>query len=183
MTRRGRLLAGLVACILAVAVLSYILLPRGESQTIRIGSKIFPESYILAEITAQMLEGQGFEVQRKLGLGGTLIAFEALQTGSIDIYPEYTGTLSQAVLRQPDMNAVELHAALAAQDLAIGVLFGFNNSYAIAVAESTAASRNITLVSDLAEHPDLNIGFSLEFLNRGDGWPALRTVTGCRAAD
>lgn len=176
MTGRGGLLAGLAMCILSAAALLYVLLPGGESQTIRIGSKIFPESYILAEITAQMLEGQGIEVQRKLGLGGTLIAFEALKTGSIDIYPEYTGTLSQAVLRQPDMSAAELHAALAERALAIGVLFGFNNSYAVAISEDIAASRNITLISDLAEHPDLNLGFSLEFLNRGDGWPALQAA-------
>jgi osmoprotectant transport system permease protein len=176
MTRRGGLLAGLVACTLTAAALLYILPPGGAPQAIRIGSKIFPESYILAEITAQMLEAKGIAVQRKLGLGGTLIAFEALQTGSIDIYPEYTGTLSQAVLRDPGMTAVQLHAALAERDLAIGVLFGFSNSYAIAISEEIAAKRNITLVSELAEHPDLNIGFSLEFLNRGDGWPALQAV-------
>jgi len=176
MTRRSAIMAGLAVCILSAAALLYILQSAGASQAVRIGSKIFPESYILAEITAQILESRGIAVERKLGLGGTLIAFEALQTGSIDIYPEYTGTLSQAVLRQPKITAVQLHAALADRDLAIGALFGFNNSYAIAISEDIAASRNITLVSELAEHPDLNIGFSLEFLNRGDGWPALQAA-------
>lgn len=176
MIRRSAGMAVLAVCILSAAALLYILQSPGASQAVRIGSKIFPESYILAEITAQILESRGIAVERKLGLGGTLIAFEALQTGSIDIYPEYTGTLSQAVLRQPKMTAVQLHAALADRDLAIGTLFGFNNSYAIAISEDIAASRNITLVSELAEHPDLNIGFSLEFLNRGDGWPALQAA-------
>lgn len=174
MSRRSNVLLATVACLLAAAALVFMLPADGSQKPIRIGSKIFPESYILAEITAQMLEGQGFEVQRKLGLGGTLIAFEALQTGAIDIYPEYTGTLSQAVLRQPNMKAVELHAALAEQALAIGVLFGFSNSYAIAISEQLASANDITRISELAAYPDLNFGFSLEFLNRGDGWPALR---------
>ena len=176
MSRRRGLVAIIAACLLAVAALVFVLPTDGEQKPVRIGSKIFPESYILAEITAQMLEGQGFEVSRKLGLGGTLIAFEALKTGAIDIYPEYTGTISQAVLRQPNMKAVQLHAALAEQKLAIGVLFGFSNSYAIAISEKLASAGNITRVSELAQYPDLNVGFSLEFLNRGDGWPALRNA-------
>tara|TARA_R110001592_G_scaffold363396_2_gene687609 strand:- start:23091 stop:24590 length:1500 start_codon:yes stop_codon:yes gene_type:complete len=178
MNRRNGLLAGLVVCTLTAAALLFTLPAGGEQRPILIGSKIFPESYILAEITAQLLESQGFEVQRKLGLGGTLIAFEALRTGAIDIYPEYTGTLSQAVLRQPDITAVELHAALEAQALAIGTSFGFSNSYAIAISEQIAARRDITSVSDLAAHPDLNVGFSLEFLHRADGWPALQAAYG-----
>tara|TARA_R110001599_G_scaffold353688_1_gene595357 strand:- start:38906 stop:40405 length:1500 start_codon:yes stop_codon:yes gene_type:complete len=178
MNRRNGLLAGLAVSILTAATLLFTLPTGGGQRPILIGSKIFPESYILAEITAQMLESQGFEVQRKLGLGGTLIAFEALRTGSIDIYPEYTGTLSQAVLRQPDITAVELPAALEAQALAIGTSFGFNNSYAIAISEQIAATRDITLVSDLVAHPDLNVGFSLEFLHRADGWPALQAAYG-----
>ena len=68
-------------------------------QTVTVGSKNFGESYLLAEIAAQVLEAQGFRVNRKLGLGGTLICYEALKNAEIDLYPEYTGTLSQAVLK------------------------------------------------------------------------------------
>ena len=66
-----------------------------------VGSKNFGESYLLAEIAAQVLEAKGFDVKRQLGLGGTLICYEALKNGEIDLYPEYTGTLSQAVLKLP----------------------------------------------------------------------------------
>jgi osmoprotectant transport system permease protein len=145
-----------------------------ESTTpVRIGSKTFTESYILAEIVAQLLESRGFVVERRLGLGGTLIAFEALQAGAIDLYPEYTGTLTQAVLRQPDMTRAQLDNALASRGLALRVPLGFSNGYAIAVDAGIAGSRNIERISDLVKHPDLDAGFSLEFLNRGDGWPAL----------
>ncbi len=153
--------------------------PAAESfKPVRIGSKTFTESYILAEIAAQLLESRGFEVERQLGLGGTLIAFEALQAGSIDLYPEYTGTLTQAVLRQPDMTRAQLDVALASRGLALRVPLGFSNGYAIAVDADIAESRNIERISDLAKHPDLNMGFSLEFLNRGDGWPALQAAYG-----
>ena len=115
-----RRLCGILLWMAACIVLPGVPVQAGDSsQAIRIGSKTFPESYILAEIAAQLLQSHGFAVERQLGLGGTLIAFEALQTGSIDLYPEYTGTLSQAVLRQPGMTAQQLHAALATRDLAM----------------------------------------------------------------
>jgi osmoprotectant transport system permease protein len=176
MIRTTALLRWLAVCILLTAAPLHTLLAGEASQPIRIGSKAFPESYILAEISAQLLESRGFKIERQLGLGGTLIAFEALQEGAIDLYPEYTGTLSQAVLREPGMTAEELHAALAARDLTMEVSLGFNNSYAIAISREIAQSRDITRISELAGHPDLNMGFSLEFLNRGDGWPALQAA-------
>jgi osmoprotectant transport system permease protein len=175
MSRQGRFLSGLAASVLLVVGL-YTPLVSSSSSSIRVASKTFPESYILAEITAQLLESHGYDVERKKGLGGTLIAFEALQNGSIDIYPEYTGTLSQAVLRQPDMSREQLRSALDSRDLNLDVLLGFNNSYAIAISREIAEIRNITVISDLKQHPDLNIGFSLEFLNRGDGWPELKSA-------
>jgi osmoprotectant transport system permease protein len=144
-----------------------------DSNPIRIASKTFTESYVLGEIAAQLLEGHGFEVERQMGLGGTLIAFEALRAGSIDLYPEYTGTLTQAVLDAPGLDDNELAARLAADGLLMRVSLGFDNSYAIALARETAARRNNDRISDLAAHPDLRGGFSHEFLNRGDGWPAL----------
>jgi osmoprotectant transport system permease protein len=181
MMRRGEFTVGLAASVRLLAPMLLLALlhvspASATAQPVRISSKTFPESYILAEIAAQLLESRGFVVERKLGLGGTLIAFEALQEGSIDLYPEYTGTLSQAVLQQPDMTAGQLRSALANRDLEMGVALGFNNSYAIAMSREIAASRDITRISELAAHPDLKVGFSLEFLNRGDGWPALQTA-------
>ena len=78
--------------ILLLLLLAAPLYPLAD--VIRVGSKNFNESYVLGEIAAQMLEAQGFEVERKLGLGGTLICYEALRNGEIDLYVEYTGTLT-----------------------------------------------------------------------------------------
>ncbi len=70
-----------------------------DGHTVVVGSKHFNESYVLAEIIAQLLEDRGFRVERKFGLGGTLICFEALKNGNIDVYPEYSGTLAEAILK------------------------------------------------------------------------------------
>jgi osmoprotectant transport system permease protein len=98
------------------------------------GSKNFTESYILAEIAAQLLEDNGIQVERRLGLNGTKIAFTALQNGAIDFYPEYSGTLSEVILAEPDLEDWnEIEAAVL--DLGLGLMppLGFNNTYAIAV--------------------------------------------------
>lgn len=172
MSVRLRGLAGgmlLLACVWQGA-------PQAWGESLRIGSKAFTESYILAEITAQLLESRGFSVQRKPGLGGTLIAFEALREGAIDLYPEYTGTLTETVLRRRGLSAQELEEALAELELAMPVKLGFNNSYAIAISGSVAQSAGLMTISQLANHPELRLSFSHEFLNRGDGWPALRAA-------
>ena len=160
----------LATLLLAAALLIH---PATASETISIGSKTFTESYVLGEISSQLLESRGFQVERRLGLGGTLIAWEALKQGSIDLYPEYTGTLTQAVLNRPGIDLEELKSIVASHGLDIPLLLGFNNSYAMAMASSLARQRGISQVSDLANHPDLTAGLSHEFLNRKDGWPAL----------
>jgi osmoprotectant transport system permease protein len=146
----------------------------GAADTATVGSKTFTESHVLAELVAQRLELAGYSVDRRLGLGGTLVLWGALQSGAVDIYPEYTGTLAQTILRRPDADRAELTDALAERDLEIVASLGFNNSYAIAVAGALARERGLETISDLRDHPDLVLGFSLEFLNRADGWPALR---------
>ena len=148
--------------------------PSAEKATIKIGSKAFTESHILAELMAQLLESQSFTVERKLGLGGTLIAYQALKEGAIDLYPEYTGTLSQAILKQPGLSDAELSAALNKEQLKLTTYFGFNNSYAIAISQALADKHLIRTVSQLRDFPSLRMGFSLEFLNRADGWPAMK---------
>ena len=70
-----------------------------QSEPIVVGSKNFTESYVLGEVMALLLESRGIPVERRFGFGGTLVAFEALRAGEIDVYAEYTGTISQTILR------------------------------------------------------------------------------------
>lgn len=142
---------------------------------ITIGSKNFNESYLLAEIMAQLLELEGFDVERRFGLGGTLVCYEALANGEIDVYAEYTGTLSQVILKTKNLTpeVTELNRLVADRELRVLNSFGFNNTYAMAVKQHLADERGLSLVSQLADHSDLKMAFSLEFLNREDGWPGL----------
>ncbi len=141
---------------------------------IRVGSKNFNESYLLSEVVAQLLETNGYEVERKFGLGGTLICYEALKKGEIDVYVEYTGTLSQAILDLPGNPGREtLNRELGALGLKLLAEFGFNNTYAIAVRQEVAETRALETIGDLAGQADLPFVFSHEFLEREDGWPGL----------
>lgn len=167
------LLFGSVVHLSAMAADSKVASTNADSVVI-IGSKNFSESYLLSEIAAQMLERQGFSVQRRFGLGGTLICYEALRNGEIDFYVEYTGTLSQAVLKMPGRpGREEINAQLRTLDLQMLGEIGFNNTYAVAVRESQAQKLNLNEIGDLANYPELPLAFSHEFLQRGDGWPGL----------
>jgi osmoprotectant transport system permease protein len=150
-----------------------------HSQAVVVGSKTFPESYILAEISAQLLEDRGFEVRRRLGMGGTKICYEALQTGAIDLYPEYTGTINEVMLAQSgNRSLADIRAALAEQGLSLLSRMGFNNTYAIAVPSHVSRSAGLLKISDLRGHDELRIAFPHEFLNRQDGWPGLKILYG-----
>ena len=146
------------------------------AQTINVGSKRFTESYILGEIIAGTLRQSGeAEVVHQQGLGNTAIVFAALKSGAIDLYPEYTGTIAFELLnRTQALDLTGLNAALAPDGLGAGIRLGFNNTYALAMSRKRAAELGITRISDLAKHPDLKLGVSQEFLNRKDGWRALK---------
>ncbi len=149
------------------------------ADAVQVGSKNFNESYILAEIIAQRLEAAGLDVERRYGLGGTLICFEALQAGEIDLYVEYTGTLSQVVLGTPDVNGVSaLDALIAERGLMLLAPLGFNNTYAIAVPRALAVEKGLKRIGDLAAHPELRVVVSHEFLEREDGWRGLARAYG-----
>jgi osmoprotectant transport system substrate-binding protein/osmoprotectant transport system permease protein len=149
------------------------------AQTITVGSKSFTESYVLAEIMAQLLEHEGFDVDRQLGFAGTRLIFEALSAGEIDVYPEYSGTIEQTIL---ESHAAYGSGAFAAElgSAGIEVLepLGFDNSYALAVTRPVAERFGLSRISDLRSHPQLELGFSHEFRDRDDGWPALRAAYG-----
>ncbi|MEZ5558844.1 MAG: glycine betaine ABC transporter substrate-binding protein [Pseudomonadales bacterium] len=149
---------------------------------VRIGSKNFNESYLLAEMAAQLLEESGIAVERRFGLGGTLICYQALTAGEIDLYIEYTGTLSQAILDLPlDADLSALRAAVAPDGLRLLEPLGFNNTYALVVRRRQAQALQLAAIGDLAAHPELNIVVSHEFLQRDDGWPGLARLYGLPA--
>jgi len=138
-----------------------------------VASKPFGESYLLAEMFAQLLEARGIPAERRLGLGATEIAFAALRSGSIDVYPEYTGTLSQMILGAPAARSVaELRSELRGAGLTVGNPLGFSNTYALAVRRETAERLSLRTISDLARHPEFEGAFSPGFTARDDGFTA-----------
>jgi osmoprotectant transport system permease protein len=146
-----------------------------QAGIVKVGSKRFTESYILGEVIAR---AAGDAVHRP-GLGNTGIVYAALKAGSIDLYPEYTGTLAREILGlEGNPGLDELNRALAPQGLGVAVPLGFNNSYALAMRAQRAQSLGIRTLGDLAQHPALKLGLSQEFIGRADGWPGLKAGYG-----
>lgn len=156
--------------------------PKPAPERIVVGAKNFAESHLLAEIMAQLIEGNtAIEVDRRFNLGGTTVVFSALNGGDIDLYAEYTGTAWTVQLERTDRVDDPLRAFLEVQhafaerwDLHWLDPFGFTNSYALAMTEERADALGIDRISDLAAHSDtLRLGFSHEFLERDDGFIGL----------
>jgi osmoprotectant transport system permease protein len=151
---------------------------------VRIASKSFTESIVLGEIAAAVLRADGFSVEHRRGLGGTQIVWNALRRGEIDVYPEYTGTLEQEILAGRGISGEDaLRTALAAEGVALGAALGFDDTYALGMREERAERLSIRSISDLRAHPGLRLGFTNEFMDRADGWPALRARYALRHAD
>lgn len=170
-----------------VLVLGLLLTPLHlwGQPVVNVGSKSFTESYLLGEIIAQIIEQAGeARVERQLGLGGTGITYRAIATGNIDIYAEYTGTLSSTILKDMSLRTVaEIRQRLQAQGLTISDPLGFNNTYALAMRQDVAERLKIRTISDLVGHSNLTAAFSAGFLQRADGWPGLRRRYGLQLAD
>ena len=169
----------------AVLVLLAATTTTAERPTLRVGSKSFTESYILAEIVAQIIDETGeARAERRLGLGGTGLAWGALAGGAIDIYPEYTGTIAQAILKTPALTSLDaMRTELGAHDVIVGKPLGFDNTYALAVRRDDSTRLGLRAISDLARHPELRAAFDSGFLERADGWPGLQRQYGLRFAD
>lgn len=142
---------------------------------LRIGSKRFTESYILAELLAQQAAPHASTPpQVRQGLGNTAIVYEALRAGQIDLYPEYVGTISQEILKSTSpMTLEQMHQALAPLGLGVAVPLGFNDGYALAMRATDAKALGVSTLSALAAHPELKLGLSNEFIGRADGWRGL----------
>ena len=140
-----------------------------------VGSKKFTESVILGELLRLTIAGTGRAAEHRAQLGGSRVLFSALESGEIDAYPEYTGTLLHELLVSEGLsNLPELREALARRGLAMLEPLGFNNSYALGMLADKAAELGIRTVSDLAQHPKLMLAFSHEFIDRADGWQGLK---------
>jgi len=151
-----------------------------------VGAKNFTESDLLAEIVAQQIERRThLPVERRLHLGGTFVCHEAITSGSIDLYVEYTGTAYTAVLKRPPIGGAESVYAAVARDytqrfgLVWGKPFGFDNTFAITVRRRDAERYGLRRISDLARvAPRWKAGFGYEFLERADGFRGLARAYG-----
>lgn len=138
-----------------------------------VGSKKFTESYVLAEIAKRALENTGATVEHRQGMGGTIILWQALRTGQISLYPEYTGTIAEEILKRPQTSPDEMQHALETFGVGMTRDLGFNNTYALVMRRADSVRWNVRTISDLRSHPDLKFGLTHEFLDRRDGWNPL----------
>ena len=149
-------------------------------QVVRVGSKNFTEQFVLAEIYSQALEAAGIKTEKKLNLGGTLIAQKAMEEKQIDFYPEYTGTMLLAVLKQEPMTdpkAVydKVKDAYAKMGFVVLNQSNLNNGYVMVVRPETAQKYKLETLSDLTRvAKELKIGAGPEFRDRKDGLPGLK---------
>ncbi|WHY75599.1 glycine betaine ABC transporter substrate-binding protein [Neobacillus sp. WH10] len=172
-----RWLIGLASIILISAGAFKVYSTANADDKIVIGSKNFSESMILGNMLADLIENKtDIQVERKLNLGGTQVAFSAIKNGDIDLYVEYTGTGLINILKHPpesDPNKVYDYVKKEfKQKYNIELLkpLGFNNTYALAVRQDTANEYGLNTISDLAKvSGNLIMGPTIEFPNREDG--------------
>ncbi len=153
--------------------------PEGtDEDTVQIGSKTFTESVLLGEILTQLVRSTGAKARHQKELGGTRVCWEALRQGQIDLYVEYTGTLTNEIFAGQNIESrPELRRALRKRNLKMSRPLGFENTYVLGMKASKARKLGIQSISDLKDHPDLRLGFTNEYMDReDDGWPALRSA-------
>ena len=165
---RAQAVAGVIAALLLAGC-------GGRGGRIVVASKDFTEQMILGEIVAQHVERRlGLPVDRKLNLGGTLLAHKAIVAGQIDVYPEYTGTALMEILKLPaSRNAAEVENRVRAEYRSRWNLdwlppLGFNNTFAMVIENGYE-----TLSEAAQRRPGWRLGVGYEFLTRPDGLPGL----------
>ena len=175
------MLFGYVAITLAAPLL------QGGDVPIRIGSKAFTEQYILADIIAdQVTATTGLETEKVASLGSTVV-FDAVATGNIDLYVDYSGTLWATILKRPEpplnrQEAIEVVTEYLRAEHGMTVIgsLGFENTYALAMRREEAEARSITTISDLVPFaPRMSIGADFEFFSRAE-WKSIHDHYGIR---
>ena len=180
--------------ILAVLALLLILLiscAPSHSDRVVVGSKNFTESFILAELIAQQIEQHShLKVERRFYLAGTYICQQAILSGRIDIYPEYTGTALAAVLKQnASGNRKDVYRRVKSEyerrfELTLGPEFGFNDTFAMEIRGEDARRLGVKTLSEAAAYaPHWRAGFGYEFMERQDGYRGLADIYGLHFAE
>ncbi|MGP1345280.1 MAG: glycine betaine ABC transporter substrate-binding protein [Phycisphaerales bacterium] len=179
---------GVVGAVVWIAVVMACAWPSAVwgQASVTVGSKNFTEQEILGELVAQLLEAHtDLVVERRLGLAGTDLLHDAMLSGTVDVYVEYTGTGLLNVLNEPviaDGDATYRRVARMYRER-FGLEWlppiGFNNTYAMALRGEVARELGVSTMSGLAEHDgEIRAGFPAEFMERPDGYPGLREVYG-----
>ena len=177
---------------LVCIILAWLLPSCGPSHANRIviGSKNFTESLMLGELLAQQIEGHSqLKVERRFYLAGTYIAQQAILSGRIDIYPEYTGTALTAILKEKvGSDKAEVYQRVKNEyetrlGLTLGPPLGFNNTFAMEIRGDDARRLNLKTLSQAAAYaPHWRAGFGYEFMERPDGYPGLAAAYGLHFA-
>ena len=157
----------------------------GNRRDVIVGSKNFTEQIVLGEILAQVMERQGLNVERRFNLGGTAIAHQALLSGGIDAYVEYSGTSLTAIFNLPPSTDSEaVYSQVRDRYAALGITtlprLGYNNTFAILVRGEDAERLGLRTIGDLNKFAGAKAGFGYEFLERPDGFKGLSAAYGLR---
>ena len=171
-----------------------LLLPScspSHSDRIVVGSKNFTESFLLGEIFAQQIEGHtNLKVDRRFYLAGTYICQQAILSGRIDLYPEYTGTALTAILKQQASGErAEVYQRVKSEyehrfGLTLGPALGFNDTFAMEIRGEDARRFNVKTLSQAAAFaPQWRAGFGYEFMERPDGYRGLVATYGLHFAE
>ena len=177
---------GILRWTILLTCLVLLLSCADNSNRIVVGSKNFTEQVILGELLAQHIETQlQIPVERKLNLAGTFLCHEAVKSGEIDLYVEYTGTAFTGILKRKPVQDVRLAFESVQEeyvrqfDLVWTEPLGFENTFALMIRGNDARSMNLTTISEVApQTPKWRAGFGYEFLERADGFKGLAELYG-----
>ncbi|HEU4710736.1 MAG TPA: ABC transporter permease/substrate-binding protein [Pyrinomonadaceae bacterium] len=189
-TARRFALAAIAVLLVAGAIGLWRSSRTASNQTrVSVGSKDFTESALLAEIVAQMLEARGVSVERRFELGGNL-PHEAMIAGTLDLYPEYTGTSYTAILQHAPITDPRVVYEQVKREYAekfnveVSAPLGFENTFAILVRGNDARQLNLKTISDAAPHTRTwRAGFGQDFMSRADGYPGFSKAYGLNFAE
>lgn len=186
--RRSARIAVALAVVLAFAAGAAVWASgAARGRDVIVGSKNFTEQIVLGELIAQVIEREGLQVERRFNLGGTAIAHQALLSGGIDAYVEYSGTSLTAIFNLPPSNDPDqVFAQVRDRYAALGVTamprLGYNNTFAILVRAADAERLGLRAIGDLNKFPTARAGFGYEFLERPDGFKGLSAAYGLHIA-